>query len=179
MHRNATLPPHQSLALAIALEDEHIRSFRNWALRFRPFDSTLVRLFDRLLTDMEGHKGELLYHASRYLDWHTRLRSPVEAGDDDSGGRFFILSGERAKSVLESALRRKDEAKRFYRYVSILEPRGSLLGGLYNNLGSFQEAHIQLLQEALEHLERKQRWAAAPLPANVSVPAGQDLLRRH
>ncbi|MFC6673078.1 hypothetical protein [Marinobacterium aestuariivivens] len=168
MHPNATLPPQQSLAFAIALEDEQICNLRRWGLRIRPFDSELARLFGHLLKETEAHKGELLYHASRYLEWNQRLRSPIEVEDADEGDHFFIVRAETAQSILDSALAMKEQALCFYRYCSILEPRGSLLGGLYKNLGSFQDVHTQLLQDARGRLELP--WRCAPAPSSAAIP---------
>lgn len=176
MHPKATLPPQQSLALAIALEDEQVRSLRRWALRCRPFDSALARLFGHLVKETEAHKGDLLYHASRHLEWNQRLRSPVEVDETDEDDHFFIVRTESAQSILDAAVAMKAQANRFYRYCSILEPRGSVLGGLYKNLGSFQELHLQMLQDALERLDRQQRWrSSSPTGSPPANPGPQSL----
>lgn len=173
------LPPDKSLALAIALEDQHIQHFHDWALRFRTFDPALARLFARLAKEMEGYRGELLYHASRYLDWGKCLRSPLQTGESNELQHYFILTKEGAVSVLHAALSLKQDAIRFYRHCSILETPGSLHGGLYKNLGSFQEVQLQRLQEALDHLVLKRRCAGVMIangrrgrpPVEVRDPA--------
>lgn len=173
MHLNDPSSPYPTLAQAIRLEDNLIRRFGRWALRFRTFDQELSRLFDRLVQESVGHRGDLLYHASRHLEWKLRLKTPINDREPRDIEHFFILAEEQAIAVLGEALALMREAVRFYHLHAVLEPCGSLLGGTYQNLGAFKEPHIESLQGRLDRLQLR-RLGLAQVVRQEPAP-----MRRH
>jgi len=142
---------HESLTRAIELEDDHIYLLRRWSLRFRPFDPQVVYMLGQLVRESEGHRGHLLYHASRYLDWHHRPKSRADRVEATDSDHFFIVSGQAAEEALESICCQFDDAKRFYRSCGTLdEVKGTSLGSLFQNLSGFKEIQIQILKEVRE-----------------------------
>jgi diguanylate cyclase (GGDEF)-like protein len=159
MQHPANLTPEESLALAVSLEENGSRRFRLWALRFRPFDPGLGLILDMQAREMESHRAMMMSHISSCPDVHTADTFSACADDKDPAGpeHFFIIDMHAAVAVLNSALQLKSETLRCYRACLMNEPRESALGALYRNLGTFTEAHTQILQEAMERLQWKRR----------------------
>jgi hypothetical protein len=125
-------------------------------LRFRPFDQSLALLFGELVKELDGHRSELLFHASRHLDWTVRLNKTASRCETENAGYFFIVAEEQAIAVLGEALALMREATRFYRFNAVLAPRGSMLGGIYQNFGALKEPHVEMLREQLEEFQLRQ-----------------------
>lgn len=165
LNANCALP----LAQAIDLEDDLIHRFRRWTLRFLPFDQTLVSLFGRLVTELEGHRYELLLHAGQHRQRTPGLKPAAARHKPERAEHFFILSMAQAITAVGEALARMREAARFYRLSAVLTPWDSLLAGIYQNLGACMEPCIEMLQERLNRL-RLQRLELAHVTLRGTAP---------
>lgn len=56
MKRFVALTPQQIPALAIAIEDDNVKKYTEWANRFRPFDKAVSGLLDELAKDEIRHR---------------------------------------------------------------------------------------------------------------------------
>lgn len=176
MHHRLPALSKDALLQAINLEQVTGRRFRDWALRLRPFDIGIRQLFEQLAAEMDGYRRELLFQAER-LTAHRASRSLRRAADghrEPAPEHFFVVDLGGAIAILDAALHLMVRARETYRHLCDAEPHGSLLGGLYKNLASFKELHVQMLQEAIERCALRLTWptimthgmAAARVPAH-------------
>ncbi len=168
MHQQRNLPPEKLLTLVIDMEEKNIQCWQLWALRFRPFNPGLALILDMQVREMQCHKSALLDHACRLFPDQEEIQNPTMP--EGPVEHFFILNVQSAITVLKQALKLNQDTRRLYGYCLMGAPRGSLLEGLYTNLGAFKDIHIQILQEALDSL----RWSAPKKPDPVpdqSFPA--------
>lgn len=157
MQPSSPMLPQQSLSQAIDLEDHHISRYRAWALRLRPFDPDLALILDMQAREMNDHKGALLRHAGNRPGHRASPRNADLNKDPAGSEHFFVLDAHVAAAILEKALALKEQARHCYQQCLLSEPQGSQLGGLYQNLCSFTETHIQILLDAQECFESKRR----------------------
>lgn len=171
MHKN-TLSLQNSLAVAITVEERNIRRYREWALRFSPFDRSLRLLLERQASENESHKQELLCQADRLLDIHEKLKRPTLAEDPSKADHFFIIDQQAAIKVLREALELTEETWLLYRYFFISGCRGSILRQLFKNFASFKEVQIGVLQQAMEQFAF-QRCGTTPVRRRANIYAVQ------
>lgn len=164
MYSSASEGPQKNLATAIALEDEQQRCFREWSLKLKPYDAGLALILTLQALEMESFRREMLRHQL----WKPKGSNPSVAGNAADAEHFFVLNANGARALIGAALELAEEARHFYRYCQSQEPHGSLLSALYQNLCAFKDAHVQILQEAMEQLSFPRR---SPMPSDYVLAA--------
>lgn len=168
MQVSTSLPPQTSLTQALALENVQIRQYREWALRFRPFDSGIALILEMQAKEMEDHRELLLRHANRWgsPDGHPHIAERPE--DPVGADHFFILAADTAVAVLKSAWALTEEARCAYRRWMRNAPEDSPLGVVFQSLCALKDVHIQILLEAQARLESTGELAPVPCASKIA-----------
>jgi len=141
------LPCRPSVLRAIDLENHHIAHFRTWALRLRPFDTGLSRLFDLQVEEMDDHRRTLLDLSAAELPEKARYSAPAVHGHPAGTEHFFVLDTRGAATILDQAGSLKEKALNCYRHFALEVPEASALGSVFSALQRSKVAHLQILRE--------------------------------
>jgi hypothetical protein len=95
MHLNDPLPPCQPLAQAIRYPQPSPPGVAFSSLR-----SVTGAAVGQLVKQLDGYRSELLFQASRHLDWTERLNKTASRCEPEKAGHFFIMAEEQAIAVL-------------------------------------------------------------------------------
>lgn len=159
MLRNFTeLTPQEVISLAIAIERSNAEKYREWAMRIKSYSTAAARLFEEMATEERDHEQELL---DRYAECFGGKPLPVTPETVDArlerpavpGDHFFVYDDQFAQLIYDAALQSERGARDFYRSAieTTTDPR---MLKVYTNLSSFEDEHVQILEETLVNLRR-------------------------
>jgi rubrerythrin len=135
----------RALALAVALERHNAQRFREWANRFRAYDSRTSTFLEGLAQEESEHEKLLLELYQRQFGEDTFAHPPGELARYEAGlasikNHFLVLDRVMARTLLEMAL----EIERYTRqyYVDLLERTTDPdLAAVYRQLAEFESEH--------------------------------------
>lgn len=160
MEMFAQLSPEGILSLAIAIEASNAERYQEWADRFEPFDAEVSHLLEELAKEEREHGKKLtdLYHnrfgkpvAEIQAEQLERQIERPELPDD----HFFVIDPDVARNILWAALRTELKAREFYERLTEQTKDKPLLE-VYKLLASFEEDHVQALQNRLTNLKNRE-----------------------
>jgi len=138
----------ETIDKAIAIENNHIKSYREWALRFRTFSPELSVTLQAQADEMEEHRSSLAKYAGIFTYEAIAPAGSTALDDAISARHFFIVDAGTANNLLTKAIELKKEARDFYKKCMINELGDSSLNNLYDSLYAFKKIHVQILLEA-------------------------------
>jgi rubrerythrin len=145
-----------ALLLAIAIERYNSRRFRDWAMRFRPYDPSVSTFFEELAQEELDHEQEL--RGIYFRCFNERAPDDISPPDeliafvrglDALKDHFFVINSYVAQSLLEMAIKIERYTQRFYteQRTKTMDPE---LSGIYHILSEFEDEHEKILLERLE-----------------------------
>lgn len=151
----AELSPQEVVAFAIGVEQANARRYRDWSIRFRPFDAEASALLEELAAEERDHERRLveLYREqfgefSESLDPRT-VDASLELRSAPAEQHFFVVDAAMARRILAHALDAEIGARRFYE--SALErAEEEAHRQLFEWLARFEDQHVWSLQARLE-----------------------------
>jgi len=146
----------EALLLAIAIERHNSRLFREWAMRFRPYDAAVSIFLEELALEELAHEQDLLDIYRKYFGNNVPPAVPFPdellyftKGLDAIKDHFFVISSCVAQSLLEMAIKIERYTQQFYLNL-LAKTTDPELSAIYRTLGEFENGHENILLERLE-----------------------------
>ncbi|MFQ5470164.1 MAG: hypothetical protein ACE5EH_07635 [Gammaproteobacteria bacterium] len=151
----------RALLLAIAIERHNAKKFREWSMRFSPYDIGLTLLLEELAKEEGDHELELadLYQKIFSVEIPATIDVPDELSQYDIGlekikQHYFVVNPVMAHTLLEMALEIESYTREYYSGLITNETNLELVS-MYNRLASFEADHEQLFNERIEFEKNK------------------------
>ncbi len=146
----------EALLLAITIERHNGQQFREWAMRFRPYDPSVSIFLEELALEELAHEQELLDTYNRHFnekaphgilfpDELIQLAKKLNAIKN----HFFVINSHAAQSLLKMAIKIERYTQQFYLdlQAKTMDPE---LSAIYRILVEFENEHERILLERLE-----------------------------
>jgi len=146
----------EALLLAISIERHNSRRFREWAMRFLPYDSTVSIFLEELAQEELDHEQELLDTYHKYYGEKAPDNIPLPdelihfaRGLEAVKEHFFVINSYIAQSLLEMAIKFERYSQQFY--LDLLDKTADpVLSATYRMLSEYETEHENILLERLE-----------------------------
>jgi len=145
----------KALLLAISIERHNSKRYREWAMRFLPYDSSVSLFLEELALEELEHEQELLQAYQKHFHEAAPDNIPLPKeltqfakGLETIKDHFFVINSFVAQSLLEMAIKFERYTQQFYSELlnTTINPE---LSKIYRMLGEFEIKHKNILLERL------------------------------